>query len=180
MGKRNFRKISIIIPIIFTLLGFLLLFHVLSPEIEYQIDPPNEEIITEKLDLSSKYTENKLIIPSIGVDMLIGQDQSFLDYGGWIQGVDTKGNPNLIAVHRFGWSTFSTEKKMKQTLYHVYKLTKGDKVFVIWNGRKYEYEVVDIVEGKNNPELNNLMLYTCKFYSSTQRIFVLLEVINYS
>ncbi len=180
MGKRNFEKISIIIPIIFTLLGILLLLHILSPEIEFQIDPPKEDLITEKLDVTKEYPENKLIIPSIGVDMLIGQEESFLDYGGWIQGVDTKGNPNLIAVHRFGWSTFSPEEKMRQTLYHVYKLNEGDKVFILWNGRKYEYEVIDIIEGKNNPKFNNLMIYTCKFYSSNQRIFVLLEVINYS
>ena len=107
--------------------------------------------------------------------MKIGQDKEFLDYGGWIQRLDSDNLPNLIAIHRFGWSTLRPDQKMKQTLYHVNKLNEGDKVFVIWNGKRYEYQINDITDGTNNPSDEYLTIYTCKFYSSTQRIFVVLK-----
>ena len=107
--------------------------------------------------------------------MKIGQDKEFLDYGGWIQRLDSDNLPNLIAIHRFGWSTLSPDQKMKQTLYHVNKLNEGDKVFVIWNGEKFEYHIKEIADGTNNPSDEYLTIYTCKFTNSKERIFVLLD-----
>ncbi|HQF36686.1 MAG TPA: hypothetical protein PLL26_03555 [Candidatus Dojkabacteria bacterium] len=96
-------------------------------------------------------------------------------YGEWIQRLDLDNFPNLIAVHRFGWSTLTPEQKVRQTLYHVTKLNEGDKVFIIWKGEKYEYKVKEIANGTNNPNDEYLTIYTCKFYSSNQRIFVILS-----
>jgi sortase (surface protein transpeptidase) len=175
MGKRFIKTILIVISIVSIGIGLFIVYEVLSPEIEYKINPPNEAEIVETIESEEDLSSNRLIIPSIGVDMEIGQDQEFLDYGGWIQRVNSYNLPNLIAVHRFGWSTFSPDQKMKQTLYHVYKLNYGDKVFVIWKGEKYEYRVKGIVNGTNNPSDEYLTIYTCKFYSSNQRVFVILN-----
>ena len=175
MGKRFIKAILIAFSIVLIGVGLFIIYEVFSPEIEYKIDPPNEAKIIEMIESEGDLSINRLIIPSIGVDMKIGQDKEFLDYGGWIQRIDSDNLPNLIAVHRFGWSTLSPDQKMKQTLYHVTKLNEGDKVFVIWNGEKYEYKVKDIADSTNNPSDEYLTIYTCKFYSSNQRVFVVLS-----
>lgn len=174
MGKRFIKTILIIISIVLIGIGLFIIYEVFSPEIEYKINPPNKAKIIEMVESEEDLSVNRLIIPSIGVDMKIGQDREFLDYGGWIQRVDSENLPNLIAVHRFGWSTLSPDQKMKQTLYHVNKLNEGDKVFVIWNGKMYEYQINEITDGTNNPSDEYLTIYTCKFYSSNNRVFLLL------
>jgi len=175
MGKRFIKAILIAFTIGLIGVGVFIIYEVFSPEIEYKINPPNEAKIIETIESEEDLSINRLIIPSIGVDMKIGQDEEFLDYGGWIQRLDSDNLPNLIAVHRFGWSNLSPDQKMKQTLYHVNKLNEEDKVFVIWNGKRYEYKVKGIADGTNNPSDEYLTICTCKFYSSNQRIFVLLD-----
>lgn len=175
MGKRFIKAILIIISIVLIRIGLFIIYEVFSPEIEYKINPPNEAKIIEMIESGEDLSINRLIIPSIGVDMKIGQDKEFLDYGGWIQRLDSDNLPNLIAIHRFGWSTLSPEQKMKQTLYHVNKLNEGDKVLVIWDGKRYEYQIKEITDGTNNPSDEYLTIYTCKFMSSISRIYVELE-----
>lgn len=176
MGKRFIKAILIIISIVFIGIGLFIIYEIFSPEIEYKINPPNETKIIETIESEEDLSINRLIIPSIGVDMKIGQDKEFLDYGGWIQRLNSDNLPNLIAIHRFGWSTLSPEQKMKQTLYHVDKLKEDDIVYIIWNGEKYEYKVDSIIDGDNNPSLSGkTIIYTCKFMSSSSRIFVMLE-----
>jgi len=155
--------------------GFFILYEIFAPELAFRIDKPDEKQIIEYIESNVELTENKLIIPSIGVNMEIGKDKQFLDYGGWVQGVNNDGRPKLIAVHRFGWSNLSPEQKMKQTLYHVDKLDNEDIVFIIWNGEKHEYKVDSIIDGDNNPSLSGkTIIYTCKFMSTNQRVFVVL------
>lgn len=174
MGKRFIKAILIISSIVLIGTGLFIIYEVFSPEIEYKINPPNEAKIIEMVESEEDLSINRLIIPSIGVDMKIGQDKEFLDYGGWIQRLDSDNLPNLIAIHRFGWSTLSPEQKMKQTLYHVNKLSEGDKVFVIWNAKRYEYQIKEITNGTNNPSDEYLTIYTCKFTNSKERVFVVL------
>ena len=174
MGKQFIKTILIIISIALIGIGSFFIYEVLSPEIEYKINPPSEKKIIEMVESEEDLSINRLIIPSIGVDMKIGQGKEFLDYGGWIQRLDSDNIPKLIAVHRFGWSTLSPEQKVKQTLYHVNKLNEGDKVFIVWNGEKYEYKVKKITDGTNNPNDEYITIYTCKFTSSNERIFVTL------
>ncbi len=176
MGKRFIKAILILVPIVLIGTGLFTIYGVFSPEIEYKINPPNEAKIIEMVESEEDLSINRLIIPSIGVDMKIGQDKEFLDYGGWIQRLDSDNLPNLIAIHRFGWSTLSPDQKMKQTLYHVDKLDKGDIVYILWNGERYEYHVESIIDGDNNPSLSGkTIIYTCKFMSTNQRIFVVLK-----
>jgi len=172
MGKRIIRKLGLITSIIFMCTGFFILYEIFAPELAFRIDKPDEKKIIEYIKSNVELTENRLIIPSIGVDMEIGEDKEFLDFGGWVQGVNNDGRPNLIAVHRFGFNSFTAGEKVKQTLYHVNKLKNGDRVFTIWNGKNYEYKVKDVIDGTNNPSSEYLTIYTCKFYSSKQRVFI--------
>ncbi|MFH1543243.1 MAG: hypothetical protein ABIE03_01790 [Patescibacteria group bacterium] len=179
MVKTIIKQISLIIGLISILAGLYVLYHVFSPEIEYRLDKPDTAKIIRAIEEQEDLSQNRLIIPSIGVDMEIGTDRKYLDNGGWIQRLDESNNPDLIAIHRFGWSTLSPDQKMKQTLYHVDKLNKGDNVYIIWNGEKYKFQIDEITEDKNNPDFNNkTILYTCKFMLSRLRYFVLLDKVE--
>lgn len=173
MGTRITRKFGIITAIIFICTGFFIFYEILAPELVYQIDKPNEDQIIEYIESEVELIENRLFIPSIGVDMEIGEHKSSLDFGGWVQSTSNDGIPNLIAVHRFGWNTLSAEEKIKLTLYHVNKLEKGDVVYIIWDKQLYTYEVYDITTGTNNPQNNvDLVIYTCKFLDTKERSFL--------
>ena len=82
MGKRFIKSILIIISIILIGIGSFIIYEVFSPEIEYKVNPPNEVEIIETIESEEDLSIKRLIIPSIGVDMKIGQDSEFLDYGG--------------------------------------------------------------------------------------------------
>ena len=175
MGKRIIRKLGLITAIIFTCTGLFILYEILAPELAYHTDKPDEEQVIEYIESEVELTENRLFIPSIGVDMEIGEHKSSLDFGGWVQETNDDKIPNLIAVHRFGWSTLSPEKKIKLTLYHVNKLKQGDIVYIVWDKQLHTYEVNDIVTGTNNTQDNvDLAIYTCKFLNTNERIFVYL------
>lgn len=177
MGKRIVRKLGLIITVIFTCTGFFILYEILAPELAYQIDKPDEEQMIEYIESSVELTKNRLIIPSIGVDMEIGEHECYLDFGGWVQETNNDKIPSLIAVHRFGWNTLSPEEKVKLTLYHVNKLEQGDVIYLMWDNELYTYYVQDVIEGVNNPQSeSNLVIYTCKFMSARQRIFIVVSL----
>lgn len=175
MAKRIIRIIGLALALLFFGIGILLVYEILAPEIEYRVDTPNEEEIIQIIQSETKLDQNRLFIPSIGVDMEIGSDKQFLDFGGWVQEVDYDGMPELIAIHRFGFNSLTAEEKVKQTLYHVNKLNDGDVVYLIWEGVLYEYGVKEVVSGVNNPDFKDgIVIYTCRFMSSKERIFVVL------
>jgi hypothetical protein len=179
MVKAIIKQTIIVLTVLGILAGLYILYQVYSPEIEYRIDKPDEKAVIRQIEEQEEYTENKLVTPSTEVDMIIGTNKSNLDNGGWIQRFDSNDLPNLIAIHRFGWSTLSPEQKIRQTLYHVDKLQDDDIVYIIWEGEKYEYEVDSIIDGDNNPSLSGkIIIYTCKFMSTNQRIFVVLKNYN--
>lgn len=173
MGKTILRKVIAITGIVLTLIGIFVLYQTTSPEIAYQLNKPDLQESVISAETSEDLSVNRLIIPAIGVDMLIGSEQRYLDFGGWIQSSNQDNEPNLIAIHRFGWDNLTPEQKIKQTLYHVQKLKGGNKVYLIWNGERYQYEVTDLINDTNNPPITeDLVLYTCKFFNSNHRIFV--------
>jgi len=122
-------------------------------------------------------TENRLILPSIGVDLKIGEHESYLDFGGWVQETNDDEVPNLMAVHRLVWNTLSTEEKIKLTIYHIHKLEQGDVVYIVWKKQHYTYYVQEVVECVNNPEVrSDLIICTCKSTNLKQRVFVILNL----
>lgn len=172
MGKRVINTICLTAMFISIALGAVILYRIFSPEILFEAQQP----IPKKISAESNYKEDMLIIPAIGVETRIATDESALDYGGWVQQTDVATKlPEVIAVHRFGWENIPTEQKLNQTLYHVDKLKPGDEVNIFWKQKKYSYRIKAIVTATNNPEVgkNDLLLYTCKFFNSTQRIFVI-------
>lgn len=123
--------------------------------------------------------ENKLIISSIGVNGIIHEDpdsHSGLEKGMWI--VPDFGTPDenelsiIIAAHRFGYVSWTTEFRTTSSFYNLPKTKVGERVQIIWGQRAYEYEVYKTEESSQITDYNaDLILYTCKIFNSPVRIF---------
>lgn len=148
------------------------------------------EVIVEKpvLELPprdfSLPDENYLIIPKVGVDSVIqtGSDaDEELDEGPWL--IPDYANPEsrylketnrsiVIASHRFGYSSWSEEKRRRISFFSLPETQEGDRVKILWNQREYIYEIVEVGETAYVEDYDtDLILYTCKYYNTPTRIF---------
>lgn len=131
--------------------------------------------------------ENRMIIPSIGIDMQIfdGPTQKTLDRGG-IWHIPNTSNPALggntvLSGHRWQYLPPSNS-----TLYLLDKVQDGEPVIVYWQGKEYDYrisgrEIVDPnrVEILNNTSTPRLTIFTCTpLYSTKQRLVLYGELIS--
>jgi hypothetical protein len=125
--------------------------------------------------------DNRLIIPSIGVNTLIIEEpveryEEAFRKGSWrVPDFGTpfeRQRPMIIAAHRFGYLAWTNDFRKRNSFFNLPKLKIGDTVEVIWDQRRYVYEIYDEEEGV---EITNytadLILYTCKFLESDIRIF---------
>lgn len=119
-------------------------------------------------------------IPKIGVDSEAFTTQDpyeSLDKGIWM--VPDFGRPGdttqpvIIAAHRFGWDWWWKSDFGK--LHSFYSLTEtvpGDRVEIIYDQRKWVYEIYSGEEGKLITDYDaDLILYTCKYLNSPIRYF---------
>lgn len=141
------------------------------------IEEDSEESNLPDFDATLPYY-NTLSIPSIGVNGLIheGDDpQASLEDGVWM--VPELGNPEektttILAAHRFGYITWTNEFRTKNTFYNLPKTEKGDTIEIVWNQRKYTYEIYKAEEGTAITDYEaDLILYTCKLFNTPTRIF---------
>lgn len=177
MDKRDLKVIGIILCIMLTIQGGLVIYRLLKPQINFE----QEAEVSAEADNENDgivINEDRLLISKIDVDLNIGSQAEYLDFGGWVQNVNTKDLPFVISVHRFGLDSLTDDMKIHQTLYNVDKLQVGDEVKLHWNGEEYIYSVKEIYESTNNKPVKDdeLLIYTCKYWSSPERIFVLLEI----
>lgn len=148
---------------------------------DIDIDIPEIKLPEKDTSLSAS---NTLIIPKIGVKAKIieGKDsKKALDKGPWI--VPDYANPEqrylqetsksiIIAAHRFGYSSWSTEYRNKYSFFNLPDTKKGNSVVIVWNQREYVYEIVKAEDGKYISKTDaDLILYTCKYFNSPIRIF---------
>jgi len=146
--------------------------------------PPVPPQITLPEKDTSLTETNTLIIPKIGVKakIMTGKDPlKALDKGPWI--VYDYANPEqnylqetiksvIIASHRFGYSSWSTEYRNKISFFNLPNTKVGDSVVIIWNQREYVYKIFKTDENKYIKDIDaDLILYTCKYYNSPIRIF---------
>lgn len=119
-------------------------------------------------------------IPKIGVNSEAYTTQDpyeALDKGIWM--VPDFGRPGdttepvIIAAHRFGWDWWWKSDFGK--LHSFYSLTEtvpGDRVEIIYDQRKWVYEIYAGEEGKLITDYDaDLILYTCKYLNSPIRYF---------
>jgi len=135
--------------------------------------------------VKSEVVGDYLIIPKIGVEIPIvpGEDESALDRGAWLMPEsstpDKIGN-TILAGHRFKY-----KPPYKETFYLLDKLSQGDLVRVIWQGKEYRYRVVssqivdpETVEVLEQTETPTITLITCHpLFSDKQRLIVKAELI---
>ena len=201
--KNFLLKNRIFHAVVAIILGYLILAPFL-PEINYQIRKAlgiryreeeifvyNPEFDEETERLRRKYehqpvTGNRLVIPTIGVyiGVVEGNDDSVLFRGAWRRpntSTPDKGGNTVITGHRFHYVPPNNK-----TFYNLNKVEEGAKVFVIWEGDEYIYEVYDIfivepnqIEIERNTNENILTLYTCHpLWTARQRLVVRAELIG--
>lgn len=123
--------------------------------------------------------DNRLVIPSIGVDMSIleGPTEKTLDRGG-IWHIPNTSNPErggntVLSGHRWQYLPPSS-----RTLYLLDKVKDGQPVILYWHGQEYDYTITgreivtpdrtDILQNTDQPQLT---IFTCTpLYSTKQRL----------
>ena len=151
------------------------------------------EVITEVTRDVSLPDGHYLSIPSIGVDTVIWEGESdnydkALKKGVWRVGdfaspaeaLAKEGRkPTILAAHRFGYLEWSQEYRLKNSFYNLPKLKSGDMVEIVWDKHRYSYLVQEVVEGTEITDYSSdLILYTCKFLVSPERIFVYAKLVE--
>lgn len=127
-----------------------------------------------------------VLIPSIEVNSPISDSKDYkkaLLKGTWI--VNDHGTPELdelpiiLAAHRFGYTSWSTEFRNRISFYNLPKTEIGEKVSIYWNQREYIYEIYAKEESTYISDYSaDLILYTCKYFNSPVRIFRYANRIN--
>lgn len=149
-------------------------------EITPEIIEKKEETISRIPPLDPSLPEEAfVIIPKISVESPISTSKSYkegLDKGSWI--VSDYGNPEktelpiILAAHRFGYSSWSVEKRNKISYYNLPQTEEGDHILIYWNQREYKYRIYKAEESTYISDYSaDLILYTCKFFNSPIRIF---------
>ena len=121
-------------------------------------------------------SENRLIIEKVGINTEIVEEpveryEEAFKQGVWrVPDFGTafeRELPMILAAHRFGYLTWSNDYRFKNSFYKLPELEEGDVVSIIWDQRKYDFEIYD---GGESEEVTNytadLILYTCKFLES--------------
>lgn len=124
--------------------------------------------------------ENKLIIPSIGVDSVINEasiedHEAALQKGIWrapdFNTPTDQSRPTILAAHRYGYLKWSNLYRRHNSFFNLPKLEVGDTVEIVWRQRKYVYEIYAESQGTEITDYSaDLILYTCNDLSSDVRI----------
>ena len=95
-------------------------------------------------------TDNRIIIPKIGVNIPYGSGAAALDRGAeWRypnNGNPASGGNFVIAAHRFSIQPTPQSTIEKSPFYRIDKLSVGDKIIVDYNGERYGYEINNIFD----------------------------------
>lgn len=126
---------------------------------------------------------NRLIIPSIGVDVPIveGDDEDALSRGVWRRpntSTPDDGGNTVITGHRFQY-----KPPNNKTFYNLDKVQLDDSVVVYWKGQKLSYRVTSIfevepdqIEIEHDTDRSILTLYTCTpLWTAKKRLVVVAE-----
>lgn len=121
---------------------------------------------------------NHIYIETIGLTTDIGEGEDWeevLKTGVWrtpdFGTPEDRRLPMILAAHRFGYLVWTNQYRRENSFYNLPKLENGDKVEIVWNQRKYTYE---IYEGYTDTAMRDfdadLILFTCEVLNSERRI----------
>lgn len=167
--------------------GLYLLFLVASPSLA-------PLIVMKPIDVKAlpepKRTDNRIVIPKIGVNIPYGEGTAALDRGAeWRY--PSRGNPEtggnfIIAAHRFSIQPTPQGTIEKSPFYNIDKLVIGDKIIADYSGVRYGYEITKIFDVKPTqieieaPSTEaKLTLYSCELGGSDAgRIVVVAKLLG--
>ena len=147
---------------------------------EYVEDTEDTEEIPEEDPIDESLPkENFLIIDNISIYSPIDTGSNYtevLKLGTWI--VPSFGTPEeneepiILAAHRFGYIYWDRATREKISFVNLPKTGVGDTIEIIWGQREYTYEIYKAEESTYISDYTaDLILYTCKYFSSPERIF---------
>ncbi|MEO8581648.1 MAG: sortase [Patescibacteria group bacterium] len=125
---------------------------------------------------------NWLVIPKIDVitninESAIETHESALKKGVWrvpdfADPTQQKKFPTILVAHRYGYIAWSDQFRRQNSFYHLDQLGVGDTFEIIWDHRRFQYEIYAGEEGQQITDYNaDIVLYTCKYLNSPVRIF---------
>lgn len=202
LHEKHFRIMNHVLLVILVVLAGYIMFIPFVPEVtamynkqtdktrgyKYQSALATKEAKRDDISIESLKPipkENTLVIPQIGVDSVIveGIGPDSLDRGLWRRpnsSTPDKGGNTVITGHRFLYSSGP------KTFYDLDKIKIGDKFFMYWDQKEYDYEVVDIftvepdqVEIEDEAPEPLLTLYTCTpLWTAKQRLVIRARLIQ--
>lgn len=147
---------------------------------EYTKEIDNSKNVTEEIPIDESLPkENYLVIDKILVYSPISEgsdSQEALKAGTWIVPdfgtPDENDKPIILAAHRFGYIYWDRATREKFSFFNLPKVEVGDEIAIIWEQREYTYKVYKAEESTYISDYSaDLILYTCKYFSSPERIF---------
>ena len=150
--------------------GLYVLSLVLAPAIAPVV--ARKEISVQSLPEPSA-TDNRIIIPKIGVDIAYGKGEASLNKGAeWRypeRGNPSKGGNFIIAAHRLSIQPTPGATVEKSPFYHIDQLAVNDKIIVDYDGTRYAYQIdkkFDVTPSQTEIEAESdtplLTLYSCE------------------
>jgi len=88
---------------------------------------------------------------------------------------ESNDKPVILAAHRWGDISLSNEYRSQNLFLNLPSAQVGDVITITWDQRVYNYKVVFKEETTYVSRLTNLILITCQFINSPQRIIVYAE-----
>ena len=141
---------------------------------------PHQEKWNKPVEKSvQKITEDRLYIPTLKLNLAFKSgDASVLDFNVWHRfperGDPEKGGNFILAGHRFEMAPTPGEVIRKSPFYNIDKLIAGDKIYVDFKGKRYEYSIIEKItvkptqlEIESPSEEPKMTLYTCTLGGTT-------------
>ena len=173
-NKRPLRGIVITVAVMLLMGGVYLLALVSAPVIApITIQKP---IVVDELPKPT-VTENRVVIPKLGVNIVYAPGEASLDRGAEWRHPD-RGNPAdggnfIIAAHRFSIQPTPQSTIEKSPFYRIDQLTLNDKIIVDYKGTRYAYKINKIFDVKPTQteieavsDTPKLTLYSCELGGS--------------
>jgi sortase A len=178
--QRRWPRILVtIIILVFLAAGCYILLTIFSPTLPVLSGRAAHETEQKLVQPAGTYG-NRLYIPKINVDVAIvsGNDSGALEKGAWHRkpenGDPIKGGNFVLSAHRFVMDITPQGTAIKSPFYNIGNLTKGDRVFVDYQNKRYQYEIVekytvkpDGVEVEAPTKDPQLTLYSCTLQGSS-------------
>lgn len=175
--KTNRKRLPLLLPIIGVVIlagGLYVLSLVASPMIAPLV--VQKPITVSALPLPEK-TENRVVIPKLGVTIPYAPGEASLDQGAQWR-YPERGNPErggnfILAAHRFSIQPTPMGTVEKSPFYNIDKLVVGDKIIIDYLGTRYAYEIDKIFDVKPSQteieaetDTAKLTLYSCELGGS--------------